>query len=67
MSGAVEVIPPRLFMACTQFNLHFYEDGTVCLRGLIRVESKDKLLRDMRGGVPMFNPYPANVENRVSS
>ena len=49
-------IPPRFFMACTQFNLHFYEDGAVYLRGLVRVEFKDKLLREMKGGFPMFNP-----------
>jgi len=54
MSGAMDFIPPRFFMACTQFNLLFNEDGTVCLGGLIRVEFKDKLLREIKGGVPMF-------------
>ena len=54
MSGAVGFIPPRFFMSCNQFNLYFYEVGTVCLRDLIRVEFKDKLLRELQGGVPMF-------------
>jgi len=57
MCGAVDFIPPRFFMACTQFNLHFYEDGTVCLRGLIRVQFKGKLLRKMKGGVLMFKRH----------
>lgn len=54
MSGAMDFIPPRFFVACTQFNLHFYEAGTACLRGLICVEFKDKLLSEMQGGVPIF-------------
>jgi hypothetical protein len=57
ISGAMDFIPPCFFMACTQFNLHFYEDGTVCLRGLIRVEFKDKLLREMKDGFPMFKQH----------
>jgi hypothetical protein len=44
-------------MACTQFNLHFYEDRTVCLTGLIRVEFKDRLLRDTKGGVSILKHH----------
>jgi hypothetical protein len=67
MCGAVDFIPQRFFMACTQFNLHFYEDGTVCLRGLIRVEFKDNLLREMKGGVPMFKRHAMKICMGVES
>jgi hypothetical protein len=57
MSGAVGFIPPLFFVAYTEFNLNFYEDGTVCLTGLIRVEFKVKLVREMKGGVAMFKQH----------
>ena len=57
MSGGMDFIPPRFFVACTQFHLHFYEDGTVCLRGLVCVKFKDKLLREMKSRVPMFKHH----------